>query len=341
MTSTYQPNFGTIFVRLKPWDERQGPRAARQGASWPACSRSSRRFPRPSSSRSTSRPSRASARRRGSSSCCRTGAERSRSSSSEPRRSKFLAEARKRPELANLFTSFDPNYPQVKVELDREKARSLGVPINEVFQAMSTVLGGSYVNDFNRFGRLFRVYVQAEADYRKKPSDIGDVYVRSRTGGTMIPLSTLDDDHVGAEHRDHHALQPVPVGGDQRGPRARVRVRAGPRRARGGLRRDDAEGDGLRVLEPLVPGEGGPARGADLHPRHRVRLPPARRDVRELAAAVGGPARLPARRPRRLLRRVAHGLRQQRLRPDRQHHADRAGRQERHPDRRVREGEEG
>ena len=104
---------------------------------------------------------------------------------------KFLAEARKRPELANLFTSFDPNYPQVKVELDREKARSLGVPINEVFQAMSTVLGGSYVNDFNRFGRLFRVYVQAEADYRRKPSDIGDVYVRSRTSGTMIPLSTL------------------------------------------------------------------------------------------------------------------------------------------------------
>src|SRR6185369_13978007 len=74
---------------------------------------------------------------------------------------------------------------------DREKARSLGVPINEVFQAMSTVLGGSYVNDFNRFGRLFRVYVQAEAGYRRKPSDIGDVYVRSKSTGTMIPLSTL------------------------------------------------------------------------------------------------------------------------------------------------------
>ena len=51
-----------------------------------------------------------------------------------------------------MFTSFDPNYPQVKVELDREKARTLGVPVNEVFQAMSTAMGGAFVNDFNRFG---------------------------------------------------------------------------------------------------------------------------------------------------------------------------------------------
>src|SRR6516225_2675744 len=104
---------------------------------------------------------------------------------------KFIAAAKQRPELGNVFTSFDPNYPQVKVELDREKARTLGVPVNDVFQAMSTAMGGAYVNDFNRFGRLYRVYVQADADYRRKPSDIGDVYVRSKTTNTMIPLSTL------------------------------------------------------------------------------------------------------------------------------------------------------
>src|ERR1700757_5075249 len=56
---------------------------------------------------------------------------------------------------------------------------------------MSAGLGGAYVNDFNRFGRLYRVYVQSDADYRRKPADIGEVYVRSRTTGTMIPLSTL------------------------------------------------------------------------------------------------------------------------------------------------------
>src|SRR5256886_12177695 len=56
---------------------------------------------------------------------------------------------------------------------------------------MSTAVGGSYVNDSTRFGRLYRVYVQADADYRRKPGDIGDVYVRSKTTNTMIPLSTL------------------------------------------------------------------------------------------------------------------------------------------------------
>ena len=103
----------------------------------------------------------------------------------------YLEAARKRPELANLFTSFDPNVPQVGVELDREKARKLGVPINDVFTTLSAILGGAYVNDFNRFGRLYRVYVQAEPEFRQKPEDIGSFYVRSRTTGDMIPLGTL------------------------------------------------------------------------------------------------------------------------------------------------------
>ena len=103
----------------------------------------------------------------------------------------FAEAARQRPEIGNIFTSFDPRYPQVKVDLDREKARKLGVPVNEAFQALSASLGGSYVNDFNRFGRLFRVYVQAESDYRRKPDDIGQIWVRSKTTNEMIPLGTL------------------------------------------------------------------------------------------------------------------------------------------------------
>jgi HAE1 family hydrophobic/amphiphilic exporter-1 len=103
----------------------------------------------------------------------------------------FMEAVRKRPEVGNIFTSFDPRYPQVKVDLDREKARLVGVPVNDVFEAMSTVLGGTYVNDFNRFGRLFRVYVQADSDYRRKADDIARIYVRSRTTNEMIPLSTL------------------------------------------------------------------------------------------------------------------------------------------------------
>ena len=103
----------------------------------------------------------------------------------------FLEAARQRPELANLFTSFNPQVPQVQVELDREKARMLGVPINDVFAALSASMGGAYVNDFNRFGRLYRVYVQAEPEFRQKPDDIGRFYVRSRTTNEMVPLSTL------------------------------------------------------------------------------------------------------------------------------------------------------
>jgi hydrophobic/amphiphilic exporter-1 (mainly G- bacteria), HAE1 family len=103
----------------------------------------------------------------------------------------FFAAAGKRPELANMFTSFDPGVPQIKLELDREKARTLGVPINDVFSALQTALGGAYVNDFNRFGRLYRVYLQADAAFRQKAGDVGRFYVRSKTTDEMVPLSTL------------------------------------------------------------------------------------------------------------------------------------------------------
>ncbi len=108
-----------------------------------------------------------------------------------------------------MFTSFDPNYPQVRVDLDREKARTLGVPVNEVFQALSTTLGGSYVNDFNRFGRLYRVYVQSDAAQRLKADDIGKIYVRSKTTNEMVPLSTLVTirDVTGAELTTRFNLQ--------------------------------------------------------------------------------------------------------------------------------------
>ena len=84
------------------------------------------------------------------------------------------------------------NYPQVKVDLDREKARTLGVPVNEVFQAMSAALGGTYVNDFNRFGTTCIVFT-SRLTLRPgcKSEDIGKIYVRSKTTNEMVPLSTL------------------------------------------------------------------------------------------------------------------------------------------------------
>jgi HAE1 family hydrophobic/amphiphilic exporter-1 len=105
--------------------------------------------------------------------------------------SRFLTEARKRPELANLFTSFDPTSPQLSVTVDRDLARKLGLPINDVYSSLSTLIGAAYANDFNRFGRLYRVFVQAEGDFRAKPDDLSRYYVRSATTGQMVPLSTV------------------------------------------------------------------------------------------------------------------------------------------------------
>jgi HAE1 family hydrophobic/amphiphilic exporter-1 len=190
VTSTYQPNFGTIFIRLKPWEERHGAAlhvtgimagVQRQLAGIPQAVAFPFNIPTISGFGASSGFNFLLQDRSGSLTVPQLG-EQART---------FLDAARKRPELGNLFTSFDPRYPQVKVALDREKARLVGVPIDKLFQAMSTVLGGSYINDFNRFGRLFRVYAQADADYRQKPQDIGDIFVRSETTGAMIPLSTL------------------------------------------------------------------------------------------------------------------------------------------------------
>ncbi|MHC1763664.1 MAG: efflux RND transporter permease subunit [Verrucomicrobiia bacterium] len=103
----------------------------------------------------------------------------------------FMMEAHRRPEITSLFTAFDPDVPQIELTIDREKVSKLGVPINDVFNTLQATLGGAYVNDFNRFGRLYRVFVQSEARFRQEPEDIGQFYVRSTTTGAMIPLSTL------------------------------------------------------------------------------------------------------------------------------------------------------
>ena len=190
VTSTYQPNFGTIFVRLHPWDERHGEALHVKGimaglqaqlARIPEAIAFPFNIPTIAGFGASAGFNFLLQDRSGSMSVAELG-QQSRN---------FLDAARQRPELANLFTSFDPTYPQVKVELDRDKARKLGVPVNEAFQALSTALGGSYINDFNRFGRLFRVYVQAEGSARTEPADIGKIYVRSNTTGEMIPLATL------------------------------------------------------------------------------------------------------------------------------------------------------
>ncbi|WIY24644.1 efflux RND transporter permease subunit [Parasedimentitalea psychrophila] len=100
--------------------------------------------------------------------------------------------ANQRDEIGQSYTTFRANVPQVYVDLDREKAKTLDVSIAEVFLTMQAHLGSYYINDFNLFGRVYRVMVQADGSYRDKIEDIGNLYVRSQ-GGKMVPLSTLID----------------------------------------------------------------------------------------------------------------------------------------------------
>ena len=100
------------------------------------------------------------------------------------------AEVAKRPEISSVSTTFNPSSPQVNVELDREKARTLGVPVDSVFQTLQAYLSGLYVNDFVRFGKVYKVFLQAEPEFTNQPGDIGQFYVRNNSG-QMVPLNTL------------------------------------------------------------------------------------------------------------------------------------------------------
>jgi multidrug efflux pump len=103
---------------------------------------------------------------------------------------KFLEAARKRPELANVNSPFRASVPQVFADVDREKLLKQGVPVADAYQTMQAFLGGVFVNQFNRFGRQWRVFLQAEGEDRLKPEDIGRFHVRN-ADGQMIPLSTV------------------------------------------------------------------------------------------------------------------------------------------------------
>ena len=110
----------------------------------------------------------------------------------------------KDPDLQGINTFYRPTVPQIRVEVNREQAISLGVPVSDVFDALQSTLGVLYVNDFNMAGRTYRVQVQAEGPFRANPDQIGQVFVRSGSSGEMIPLKALlrVEDMVGPEQVD-------------------------------------------------------------------------------------------------------------------------------------------
>jgi multidrug efflux pump len=102
----------------------------------------------------------------------------------------FMAKASQAPELTGLFSSFQVNVPQLYADIDRTKARQLGVAVTDVFDTMQIYLGSLYVNDFNKFGRTYSVRVQADAQFRARADDVGQLKVRSNSG-EMVPLAAL------------------------------------------------------------------------------------------------------------------------------------------------------
>ncbi len=102
----------------------------------------------------------------------------------------ILPAANARPEIARAFSTFNAGAPQIDLELDRLRAKTLGVPVDDVFLTLQTMLGGLYVNDFNMFGQTYRVFVQADSEYRQNELDLTDYYIENTSHG-LVPLSAL------------------------------------------------------------------------------------------------------------------------------------------------------
>jgi hydrophobic/amphiphilic exporter-1 (mainly G- bacteria), HAE1 family len=103
---------------------------------------------------------------------------------------KFVAAARKRPEIGGLVSTFLPSVPQQFADVDRDKTLKQGVPLSDVYRTIQAFMGGQFINYFNRFGRQWQVYIEAEGDYRKNLDSLGQFYVRT-SHGEMVPLSSL------------------------------------------------------------------------------------------------------------------------------------------------------
>lgn len=105
---------------------------------------------------------------------------------------KLLAAANQRPEYTMVYSSFTPNMPQLQLDVNVSKAMAQNVSLNEIYSALAAYFGKSYVNDFNKYGRVYRVYMQAEDTFRATPSDIEKIYVKNNNG-KMVPLTAVVD----------------------------------------------------------------------------------------------------------------------------------------------------
>jgi multidrug efflux pump len=188
LTGAFKTNAGAVWVALKPWDERKSKElspGAVVNAVFAAGAKVRDAFfiafePPPIEGLSQTGGFEAYVQSRGSGDM----------KALEGVAQQFVAALSKRPELAGVNSMFSASVPQIRIDLDREKAMTLGVPVPEVFDTLQSTFGALYVNDFNRSGRVFQVQMQSEPRFRAHPDDIRNVYVRS-TSGNLVPLTAL------------------------------------------------------------------------------------------------------------------------------------------------------
>ena len=259
---------------------------------------------------------------------------------------KFIEAARKRPELARVTTTFLPAVPQLFVNVDRDKVLKQGVDLAQVYQTLQTFMGGYFINYFNRFGRQWQVYVQAEGEYRTKAENVGQFYVLNDRGDP-VPLSALTtiESRPGPEFTMRYNLYRS----------AQINAMGKPGFSSAQVMKALEEvfqqtmpaEMGLRLRRHELPGKEGTGRDTGLsHLRifSALRFSDPCRPVRELVparSACFSVPRLPYSAPS-----PASGCatgkqpgEQQRLCPDRPHRPHRPCRKERHPDRRIRQDE--
>ena len=248
----------------------------------------------------------------------------------------LAAAAAQRKELIGVTSTFSASVPQMRVDLNREQAKLLGVNVTDVFDALQSTFGALYVNDFNRDGRVFRVHLQSDAEFRSRPDDIRDVFVRGGSG-ELIPLTALVTSPGGDRARGHRAVQRIPVGQGARQRGSGFQLRRGARDDGGGGGDCAARGLQARLDRDVLPGEadrrhldhGIPGRRAD-------GVPGSCRAIRAVDAALRGDPGRSLRGVRRVARRVPARARKRHLLPDRPRDAGRPRLEERDPDRRVR-----
>src|SRR4051794_8442697 len=189
LTGRYSSNMGFFFVQLKPWEERHGAEAVAAGVTR-ALNRAFAQEIREGSVVAFGPPAIPG---------LGTGAgftmELQDRSGGAPeylaqQTQKFIDAARKRPEIGRVSTLYRASVPQIYADIDRDKVTKSGVQLADVNTTLGALLGSSYINDFNKFGRVYKVYVQAEPAFRRDTSQLGLFYVRNTAGG-MVPIDTL------------------------------------------------------------------------------------------------------------------------------------------------------